>query len=108
MPGFKAEVGYEFSFLAGDDTTKWLHLCKVTAVKPKKSISYTWRYDGYDGDSLVTFELFAEGGKTRLLLTHTGLDTFTADVAAFKQENFQVGWTEIIKKTLAKFLEGSK
>ncbi len=56
--------------------------------------------------SLVRFELFAEGGKTRLRLTHSGLETFPAEVAAFKRENFQVGWTEIVNISLAKFLEG--
>ena len=105
LPGFRPEVGYEFSFLAGDDTTKWLHLCKVTAVKPNKLIAYTWRYDGYGGDSLVTFELFDEGDKTRLVLTHTGLDTFPADVKAFDRKNFEIGWNAIIDTSLAKFLE---
>ncbi len=108
LPGFKAEVGYEFSFLAGDDKQKWLHLCKVTAVKPKKLIAYTWRYDGYAGDSLVRFELFGEGDKTRLVLTHSGLHTFPAEVAALKRENFEKGWDEIINTSLAKFLEEQK
>ncbi len=105
LPGFKAEVGCKFSFLGGDDTTKWSHLCKVTEVKPKTLISYSWRYDGYAGDSLVRFELFDEGPKTRLRLTHSGLHTFPADVDAFKRENFNMGWNEIINNSLAKFLQ---
>ena len=104
LPGFKAEVGYEFSFVVSNDKHEWSHLCKVTEVKPKKLIAYTWRYDGYGGDSLVRFELFAEGGKTRLVLTHSGLHTFPADVEALKRENFVAGWTEFVNISLAKYL----
>ena len=108
LPGFKAEVGYEFSFVVSNDKHEWSHLCKVTEVKPKKLLAYTWRYDGYSGDSLVRFELFGEGDKTRLVLTHSGLHTFPADAEALKRENFEKGWDEIINTSLAKFLEEQK
>ena len=40
MSGFKPEVGFEFHFLAGDETKSWLHLCRVTEVIPQKRIQY--------------------------------------------------------------------
>lgn len=104
LPGFKAEVGYEFAFVVSNDKHEWSHLCKVTEVKHQRLISYTWRYEGYAGDSLVRFELFDEGGKTRLVLTHSGLHTFPANVEALKRENFVAGWTEIVNTSLTKFL----
>lgn len=101
---FKPEVGFEFRFSAGPDGREYLHVCKITEVIAEKKISYSWRYDGYDGISYVTFELFSEGDKTRLVLTHSGLDSFPADNADFAKENFEAGWTDIIGRSFKEFL----
>lgn len=105
LPGFIAEVGYEFQFTGGHDNRQYLHLCKVTEVVPGSKISYSWRYDGYEGNSLVTFELSAEGEKTRMKLTHTGLETFPASNPDLARTNFVAGWTEIIGRSLLVFVE---
>jgi len=97
-------VGFEFEFSVEHQGMNYHHLCKVTEVIPQKKIAYTWRYHGHEGDSLVTFELFPEGEKTRLKLTHEGLDTFPK-TAAFARENFEKGWTQIIGSELKQFLE---
>lgn len=101
---FKPEVGFEFSFTGGSEEKSYLHLCRVTAAEKEKKLSYTWRYDGYEGNSEVTFELFAEGDKTRLVLTHTGLNSFTTDNKDFARESFEEGWTFIIGKQLLQYL----
>jgi uncharacterized protein YndB with AHSA1/START domain len=80
------------------------HRCRITEVIPQRKIAYTWRYEGHEGESLVTIELFPEGDKTRLKLTHTGLDTFPR-TPAFARENFEKGWTQIIGSELKKFVE---
>jgi uncharacterized protein YndB with AHSA1/START domain len=90
---FKAEQGFEFSFLAGPKGKEFLHLCKVTAAIANKKLSYTWRYDGFEGNSEVSFELFPAGEKTKLVLTHTGLETFPANNPDFQKGNFVIGWT---------------
>jgi len=100
---FKPEVGFEFEFTVEHEGMKYHHLCRVTEVIPQKKLSYTWRYKGHEGDSLVTFELFAEGEKTRLKLTHEGLETFPK-LPAFARENFKQGWTSIASE-LQQFLE---
>ena len=104
---FKAEVGFEFEFVVEHEGTTYHHLCKVTEVIPQKKIAYTWRYKGHEGDSLVTFELFADGDETRLKLTHQGLETFPK-TAAFARKNFEAGWTAIIDSELKQFLEGKQ
>lgn len=104
VPAFKAEVGTDFTFLAGSKEEKFLHLCKVTEAIPNKKIAYTWRYEGVEGDSEVSFELFPEGDKTKLVLTHKGLENFPAD-AKFKRENFVTGWTHFVHTALKNFLE---
>ena len=102
---FKPEVGFEFQFYGGTPEKQWLHLCKVTEVIPKRKITYSWRYDGYEGSSFVTFELFPEENKTRLKLTHEGLETFPSDVPEFARVNFAQGWTALIGTSLKNFLE---
>jgi len=104
---FKAEVGFEFEFVVEHEGMTYHHLCKVTEVIPQKKLAYTWRYKGHEGDSLVTFELFADGNETRLKLTHQGLETFPK-TAAFARKNFEAGWTAIIDSELKQFLEGKQ
>jgi hypothetical protein len=48
--------------------------------------------------------LFDEGGKTRLKLTHEGLETFP-QLPDFARHNFEQGWTYITGKSLPEFLE---
>jgi uncharacterized protein YndB with AHSA1/START domain len=103
---FKPEVGFEFQFEGGkNQDCMYLHLCKITEVIPNKKLAYSWRYDGYAGNSIVTFELFPEGDTTRLKLTHQGLETFPQDVEDLRKENFAEGWNHIIGKSLKEFVE---
>jgi len=104
---FKPEPGFEFQFWGGDPNgVQYLHVCKIVEAIPNKKLSHTWRYDGYEGNSLVTFELFGEGDKTRLKLTHAGLDNFPAKTTpAFAKQNFEAGWTAIVGTSLKEYVE---
>lgn len=103
---FKPEVGFEFEFTGESPAgEKYNHLCKITEVIINKRLQYSWRYEGYEGNSLVTFELVAEGAKTRLRLTHEGLETFPASNPDFAKENFVTGWTHITGTSLKEFVE---
>jgi len=101
---FRPEVGFEFGFVVEHNGNAYDHRCRITEIIPQKKIAYTWRYEGHEGRSLVTFELFPENEKTRLKLTHEGLETFPK-TAAFARENFEKGWTELIGSELKKFVE---
>ena len=101
---FKAQVGFEFDFVVEHEGNAYHHLCKVTEVTPQKKIAYTWRYKGEPGISLVTFELFPEGSKTRLKLTHTGVETFPK-TPAYARKNFESGWNTIVDSELRPFVE---
>ncbi|PYK04548.1 MAG: SRPBCC domain-containing protein [Verrucomicrobia bacterium] len=101
---FKPEVGFEFEFVVEHEGTTYHHLCRVTEVISEKKIAYTWRYKNEPGDSLVTIELFAEGNKTRLKLTHSGIETFPK-TPAYARKNFEAGWTQIIGSELKQFVE---
>jgi hypothetical protein len=55
----------------------------------------------------VTFELFSEGEKTRLRLTHEGIESFPK-TPAYARKNFEAGWTAIIGSELKRFVEEEK
>src|SRR5688572_12738870 len=82
---FKPEVGFQFEFDGGPDGKVYRHICVITEVVRNRRLAYTWRYEGYDGTSLVRFELFDEGNQTRLKLSHDGLETFPP-IADFAKE----------------------
>lgn len=105
LAAFRAEVGFEFSFEGGTEEHKYTHLCRVTEVQEGRKLQYSWRYQGYEGNSFVTFELFPEGDKTRLRLTHEGLETFPQSNPDFARKNFEMGWTEITGRMLKEFVE---
>lgn len=104
---FKAEIGFEFQFFGGPPEIQYLHLCKITEVVAGKKLTYSWRYDGYEGISFVTFELFGEGKTTRVKLTHAGLETFPKSNPDLAKERFAEGWTEIVGTSLKEFVETS-
>jgi uncharacterized protein YndB with AHSA1/START domain len=58
---FRPEVGFEFGFVVEHAGNTYDHRCKVTEVIPQRKIAYTWRYEGHEGNSLVTIELAPEG-----------------------------------------------
>lgn len=104
LKAFKPEVGFEFSFDAGEKGKTYRHVCKITEVVVNRKLAYTWRYDGHPGNSLVTFELFPEGNRTRVKLTHAGLETLP-DLPDFAKGKFAEGWTSIIGSHLKDFVE---
>lgn len=102
---FKPEVGFKFEFTGGPTPERqYLHVCEILEVIPEKKLKHSWSYDGYEGNSILTFELFAEGDKTKLVLTHEGLETFPASNSDFALSNFAEGWTYIIHTSLENFL----
>lgn len=102
---FKATPGFEFSFKGGSKDKVYIHNCKVIEVVAGKRLSYSWAYEGYEGKSLVTFELFQEGDKTRIKLTHEALETFPQNIPDFARTSFEKGWTHIIGTSLPSFVE---
>ncbi len=105
MKGFKAVKGTEFSFDCPHEDTVFRHLCEVTEVVPQQKIAYTWRYADYPGNSEVSWELFPEAGGTRLVLTHSGLESFPQDHPSFVRSSFMEGWDHFVNKQLPAFLE---
>jgi uncharacterized protein YndB with AHSA1/START domain len=104
MEEFKPEVGFEFTFKGENEGRVYIHLCKITEVVPGQKLKHSWRYQDYEGISYVTFELFPEENKTRIKLTHEGLESFPK-LPDFARNNFNEGWTMIIGTLLKDFVE---
>lgn len=107
IPAFNPVPGFEFQFYGeGKAGEKFLHLCKITDVIENKLLRHSWRYDGYEGISIVTFELSDENGGTKLRLTHEGLGSFPKTANDdFAPGNFEEGWNYITGISLTDFLE---
>ncbi len=105
IDNFKATTGHKFTFIGGDDKRSYLHRCIITEVVENEKLSYSWRYEGFEGNSIVTWEIFDEGDSSRLKLTHTGLETLTAANPDFLRSNFVAGWNHILGTSLKSFLE---
>ncbi len=105
LPEFRAEVGFEFRFWGGPTPDKqYQHVCEITEVLVGQKLTYSWRYEGYEGISYVTFALTAQGDQTLLRLSHEGLETFPADNTDFARGDFEEGWLAIIGTSLMEFL----
>ncbi|MBV8255988.1 MAG: SRPBCC domain-containing protein [Chitinophaga sp.] len=107
LDDFKAEPGFKFTFTGKDNGNVYIHLCEVKEVIPGRKITYSWVYEGYPGYSEVSWELFPEGNKTKVLLTHRGLESFNAiDNPSFQISSFQRGWGYFLNEALLKYLDG--
>lgn len=105
LEAFKAEKGFVFQFIGGPpDGIQYTHVCEVTEVIPEQKLTYSWRYEGYEGISFVTFELSAQGKDTLLKLTHTGIESFPKH-PDFARSNFAAGWDHIVNTSLKEYLE---
>ena len=106
LPEFIAEKGFEFRFYGGkDENNQYLHVCKIISVDCPTVLSYSWRYEGYTGNSIVQFELKENNSKTKVKLIHSGIETFENENSDFAKSEFEAGWTYIMTIALKKYLE---
>ncbi|WP_316829209.1 SRPBCC domain-containing protein [Pedobacter aquatilis] len=106
LKDFKPKTGFKFDFLGGpEEGPQFLHLCEITQIIDGKKLAYTWRYDGYPGNSEVSWELFEKADKTRVVITHTGLESLAENGKDFTKESFKGGWTYFLNDALKNYLE---
>lgn len=105
LEDFIPKKGFKFEFTGGtEDGEKYLHLCEITEVIEEQKLAYSWEYEGYPGFTILSWELFDENGKTRLKLTHTGLESFAPNGKNFTVESFTGGWNYFLNEALKNYL----
>jgi len=106
IEAFESKEGFETRFIVKNEGRTFPHLWKITEVDPFKKIVYNWKYGGYAGNSLVTFELSNRVKGSHLKLTHLITESFPQDIPEFHRENCLGGWKWFIKRSLKDYLEG--
>ncbi|MFQ5525224.1 MAG: SRPBCC domain-containing protein [Thermoanaerobaculia bacterium] len=99
------EVGFETQFHVHIEGRDYLHLWQVIEVVPQTRIVYEWRYGGYPGDSVVSWELSETPSGSKLRLTHEGHETFPRDDPAFSRKAGEAGWKYFLQESLKGFID---
>ncbi len=105
IPDFNADVGFRTQFPVDSGERIFLHLWEVTEVVPQRKIVYNWKYEGYAGDSVVSFEITGDECTTRLRVTLQVLENFSDDIPEFTRESCVGGWTYFINDSLKAYLD---
>lgn len=106
LESFEPVVNFETKFKVENKGMEYLHIWKVAEVVPLKKISYEWKFGGYPGNSLLSFELYGQHSKALLILVHNNLESFRGDIYHdLSKENFRLGWQQIIGKNLVGYLD---
>ncbi|MBA3828218.1 MAG: SRPBCC domain-containing protein [Taibaiella sp.] len=100
----KLEPGFKFSFYGMEKEKKFLTSCRVLEVVTGSKLSYTWSFDEHPYDTVVTFELFPDGDKTRLRLTHEGQANIPSEDKDYARDSFKGGWEQFLNKLLPEYL----
>ena len=102
---FEPKVGFETVFVVDVEGTRYPHRWKVTEAEVNKKVQLSWKYDGFAGAAVVTFQLNeVDEDKTELQLTHIAIEDF-GDEEIFSRKIGEEGWNFLIKESLQKHLE---
>ena len=101
---FRPKVGFETCFDVDCEGDTFPHRWTVTEVIPAEKLVYRWRYDGYAGDSFVTWELQEDPDGTRIKVTHTCTESFPQDHSVFDEDACMDAWDYFISQTLPEYL----
>ena len=104
IEAFEPKIGFKTKFVIENEGRIFPHLWTIIDVKPYEKITYNWRYEGYAGDSDVTFELIELVNGIKLKLTHQVLESFPQNIPEFTRESCLGGWNYFIKERLMSYL----
>lgn len=97
---FEPIVGFSTKFIVENEGRVFPHCWEIVEVIPAKRIDYTWNYEGYPGDSIVSFQINKFNERVELVVTHKVTEDFPDDIPEFQRESCQGGWEYFIKDRL--------
>ena len=94
---FKLEKGRQFRFFAqpNDDWDGVVH-CRLVELEPPRKMTFTWKTNDVDAETLVTIELEEDGKQTHVRLIHTNFESTTGDVGAIVARH-DAGWADHLR-----------
>ncbi|PHS09206.1 MAG: ATPase [Kordia sp.] len=104
IPEFEAHVGFKTQFLIENEGRKFTHLWEIMEVIPNQKIVYNWKYDEYEGEGLVFFELVENEKESSLILINKWIGEFPQDIPEFSRESCLGGWEYFINGRLKEYL----
>ena len=104
IPDFKAVVGFKTQFNVHAPSRDFIHLWKVTEVIHQEKIVCNWKYEGFDGDSYITFDIIEVNNQTQLTLTTKVVEDFDDIIPEFNRKSCNEGWNYFIKERLFLYL----
>lgn len=108
IKAFEPEVGFSTKFVVENEGKLFPHLWEITQVIPLKKIAYNWKYEGFAGDSFMTFEISEQEKGSILKLTHTVTQDFPSNIPEFTRESCMAGWDYFIRQRLKDYLNSLK
>jgi uncharacterized protein YndB with AHSA1/START domain len=107
IDAFMPEVGAKSHFKVQVEDRVYTHLWTVTDVIPGHKLRYNWKYEEYQGDSFVTFEIFENEGKISVRLTAEVTEDFEEGIPEFTRASCVGGWNYFIGLRLKDYLEAN-
>lgn len=104
IEAFEPEIGFKTKFIIENEGRTFPHLWTIKEVELFKKIAYQWKYEGYAGDSEVTFDLIGQKNGIKLKLIHKVLKSFPQNIPEFRRESCLGGWNYFIKDRLKNYL----
>ena len=98
MENFEPVVGFETSFVVKSGDRIFPHLWKITEVIKESRIVYSWKYEGYEGDSFVTFLVTENNSGTEITVTTEIIEDFTDNIPEFQPESCIAGWEYFLNR----------
>jgi len=108
ISNFNLNIGTKFSFYEGGKK-EYLHEGEVLEVEDNKLFQHTWLHpEQSKGSSIVTWNIDEVEGKTKVTLTHEGVESFADAGTNFTIANYEMGWNALVKTNLRNYLYNIK
>lgn len=108
IANFNLNIGNKFSFYEGEKK-EYLHEGEILQVEENKLLQHTWTHpEQSSGTSVLTWNIDEIDGKSKVTLTHEGVESFADAGPNFTIANYEMGWNALVKTNLRNYLYGIK